>query len=135
MQVGKLARAFCEEKSCWVVGIVSAILPDEKAEIMNPIPIVGSDGTAKVMSPGRYICKDVMQIGDMVRGYCTPDERNGKFRSSGIQGVVTAIHPDGTLEIMTPVSDSGPYFSQWATPVRETFISEATKQWRKRLGI
>ncbi len=144
MQIGKWARAFCTMpsqngtlKSHWVMGVLSAIRPDGTAELMNPVLIV-PDETVTVTSPGPYICHSVMQIGDWVRAYCTMDAQNGKSRGKGAMGVLSAFRPDGTVEVMSPISPPGPYICNEVWPAPDVPISSSSafvKEWRKRLGV
>ncbi|MBA2391892.1 MAG: hypothetical protein H0V70_04025 [Ktedonobacteraceae bacterium] len=146
MQISKWARAFCTMdpqngilKSHWVMGVLSAVRSDGTVELMSPIPF-GPNGTLDVISPrpapGPYICKEVMQIGDWVRAYCTIDAQNGKSRSRAAMGVLSAFRPDGTVELMSPITPPGPYICNQVLPAPDmpgppVFV----KEWRKRLGV
>lgn len=125
MQIGEWARVFCTGdaqngalKHRWVMGVLSVIRSDGDAEIMNPRPLVASE-KLDVISPGPYICEEVIQIGDWIRGIRAKDAQNRGLRGDNFQGWVSRFRPDGTVEVISP------YYNPYNPDASALYICDA----------
>ncbi len=145
MRIGEWAIVFCKIPAkneqleyAWAMGRISAIRSDGQAEVINPIPY-RPDGMLDVLNPisppGPYVCKDVIQIGDWVRGTCSMDAQNGKLKGLWIQGVLCTFRPSGGVEVMSTKSPT-PYICNNVLPCPDMPGPRAfVEEWRRRLGV
>lgn len=90
-----------------------------------------------------------MQIGKWARAFCTMDARNGALKSRWVIGILSAIHPDGKVELtytvpippddMETVASPGPYICdsvmQLGDWVRAYCTMDAQNGQRKGAGV